>query len=285
MEWLERMNRAIDYIEDNLDNELDITQIAKEACCSACHFQRIFAFAAEMTLSEYIRLRRMTLAAFELQNHDNKVIDIALKYGYNSPTAFTRAFTNVHGVTPKTVREKGISLKSFPRISFHISIKGGKAMNYRIVEKPSMRFVGKKETVSTVGGQNFQRIPVIWQEVFQNGMFDKIYALSDGNPPGVMGICANFKDEQLDYYIASASGAKPLEGMDVLEVPAGLWVIFQCVGPMPQAIQDVWKRVYTEWFPSSGYEHAGGAEIEWYSEGDSSSEDYISEIWIPIIKK
>jgi AraC family transcriptional regulator len=285
MDWLERMNGAIDYIEDNLADEIDLKEAAKIACCSVYHFQRIFTFAAEMTLSEYVRLRRMTLAAFDLQNNSNKVIDIALKYGYNSPTAFTRTFISVHGVTPKSVRGIGIKLKSFPRITFQMAIKGGKEMNYKIVEKPGMRFVGKKETVSTVGGQNFTRIPKIWQEVDENGMYEKIFQLSNENPTGVLGICTNFKEEQLDYYIASSSDSETPQGMDELDVPAGLWVVFECVGPMPKAIQDVWKRIYTEWFPSSGYEHAGGSEIEWYSDGDADAEDYVSEIWIPIIKK
>jgi AraC family transcriptional regulator len=284
MDWLERMNRAVDYIEENLAGEPDLNEASKAACCSLYHFQRIFAFAADMTLSEYIRLRRMTLAAFDLQNNA-RVLDVALKYGYNSPTAFTRAFLSVHGTAPSTVREKGTPLKSFPRIAFQISIKGGKVMNYKIMEKPEMRFVGKKETVSVAGGQNFVRIPQIWQEVMRDGVFEKIAELSNGNPSGVLGICADFKEEQLDYYVASASAEKTPAGLDELLIPAGLWVVFECVGPMPKAIQEVWKRVYTEWFPSSGYEHAGGAELEWYSDGDGSAEDYVSEIWIPIIKK
>jgi AraC family transcriptional regulator len=278
------MNGAIDYIEENLADEVDYNKAAKIACCSVYHFQRIFAFAAEITLSEYVRLRRMTMAAFELQNNA-KVIDVALKYGYNSPTAFTRAFLNVHGVTPSAVKEKGIMLKSYPRITFQMSIKGGKEMNYKIIEKPAMRFVGRKKTVSTVDGQNFVQIPQFWQEVMKDDSFPKIAQLSNGNPSGVLGICANFQGEKIDYYIASASDEKAPADMDELKVPAGLWVVFECVGPMPKAMQDVWKRIYTEWFPSSGYEHAGGAEIEWYSDGDGDTEDYISEIWIPIVKK
>ncbi|MDF2543516.1 MAG: ydeE3 [Herbinix sp.] len=285
MDWLERINSAIDYIEDHLAEEIDYTMAAKIACCSTFHFQRIFSFAADMTLGEYIRLRRMTLAAFELQSNSNKVIDIALKYGYNSPTAFTRAFISVHGVTPKSVRERGIQLKSFPRITFHMSIKGGKEMNYRIEEKPAMRFVGKKEAISTLNGQNFVRIPKFWDEVCKDDGFDSIYELSNGEPSGVLGICANFRVNEFDYFIASSSEKEVPEGMDELLVKPGLWVVFTCVGSMPDAMQDVWKRIYTEWFPASGYEHAGSAEIEWYSDGDSSDVNYISEIWIPIVKK
>jgi AraC family transcriptional regulator len=279
------MNEAINYIEENLDQEIDYGTLAKITCCSIFHFGRIFTFASDMTLGEYIRLRRLSKAALELVNTTEKVIDIALKYGYNSPTAFTRAFINMHGIAPSAARENGVMLKSFPRITFQMSIKGGKEMNFKIEEKAGMRFVGKKEAVSCVGGQNFERIPQIWQEVFQEGSFDKIMALSNGNPTGVLGICAKFRDKEFDYFIASSSDSEVPEGMDELVIPASLWVVFQCVGPMPKAIQDVWKRVYTEWFPNSGYEHAGGAEIEWYSDGDGDAEDYVSEIWLPIIKK
>ncbi len=285
MEWLERMNKAIDYIEENLAEEVDLSTVARIACCSVFHFQRIFAFTTDMPLSEYIRMRKMTLAAFDLQDKSNKVIDIALKYGYNSPTAFTRAFMGVHGVSPKAVREKGIMLKSFPRITFLVSMKGGKEMDYRMEEKPKMRFVGWKETVSKVNENNFQRIPLIWNEVYENGMYEKIEQLSNQKPSGVLGICSDFEEDSLGYYIASATNQEVPQGMEEIVVPAGLWVIFPCVGPLPGAMQAVWKKIYTEWFPSSGYEHAGEAEIEWYSEGEGDAHDYLSEIWIPVVKR
>lgn len=284
MDWLERMNSAINYIEENLAEDIDINEAAKIACCSVYHFQRIFSFATEMTISEYIRLRRMTAAAFELQGNA-KVIDVAIKYGYNSPTAFTRAFYGIHGVTPSAVREKGIMLMSFPPITFQMSIRGGKLMNYKITEKPAMRFIGRKETIPTVDGQNFTRVPQIWDELMRDDTYERICMLSNGNPAGILGACANFKDNQLDYYVASSSDAEVPADMEELIVPAGLWVVFKCVGPIPSAIQDLWKRIYTEWFPSSGYEHSGGTEIEWYSDDDGCSDEYVSEIWIPIIKK
>lgn len=285
MDWLNRMNEAINYIEENLDQEIDYNQLAKITCCSSFHFSKLFAFASDITLGEYIRQRRLSMAALDLVNTSDKIIDIALKYGYNSPTAFTRAFINMHGIAPSAARENGVMLKSISKITFQMSIKGGKEMNYKIEEKPSMRFVGKKEAVNCIGGQNFVRIPQIWEEVFEEGSFDRILELSNGNPTGVLGICANFREKEFDYFVASSSEKEVPEGMEELTIPAGLWVVFQCVGPMPSAIQEVWKRVYTEWFPNSGYEHAGEAEIEWYSDGDGDAVDYVSEIWIPIIKK
>lgn len=285
MEWLDHMNAAIDYIEERLDQEVDYNEAAKISCCSLFHFQRMFSFVAGMGLSDYVRQRRMTLAAFDLLNGSEKVIDIALKYGYNSPTAFTRAFINIHGIAPSMVRVHGVPLSSFPRITFQLSVKGGKEMKYRLEEKPAMRFVGRKELVSNVGGMNFARVPKIWEEVCAEGSFDTICALSNQDPKGVLGICANFRETEFDYYIASATNKEIPEGMNELKVDSSLWVVFECVGPLPGAIQDVWKRIYSEWFPSSGYEHAGTAEIEWYDEGDGSAVDYKSEVWIPIVKK
>ncbi len=285
MEWLDRLNAAIDYIEENLDQEIDYNAAAKITCCSLFHFQRMFSFIAGMGPSDYVRQRRMTLAAFDLLNGSDKVIDIALKYGYSSPTAFTRAFTGVHGIAPSLVRVHGVPLKSFPRITFSLSIKGGKEMKYKLEEKPAMRFVGKKEAVSNVGGQNFVRIPKLWEEVNHDGTCDRIYGLSNQKPSGVLGICANFREADFDYYVASSSDQPVPEGMEELTVPAGLWVVFECIGPMPDAIQEVWKRIYSEWFPSSGYEHAGNAELEWYSDGDPDAADYLSEVWIPVVKK
>lgn len=284
MDWIERLNACVDYIEENLDQEIDNSRLARIACCSLIHFQRMFAFVAGMGLSDYVRQRKMTLAAFDLLNSSEKIIDIALKYGYNSPTAFTRAFTGFHGIAPSQVKARGIPIKSFPRITFYMSIKGGREMQYRMEEKPAMRFVGKKEAVSTAGGQNLIRIPQMWQESM-DGTFDKILELSEGEPTGVLGVCGNYRESDFDYFIASST-AKPVPaGMDELLVPAGLWVIFDCRGPMPGAIQEGWKRIYSEWFPSSGYEHAGTAELEWYSDGDPKEADYLSEVWIPVVKK
>ncbi len=285
MDWLDHMNAAIDYIEERLEDEIDYNEAAKIACCSLFHFQRMFSFVAGMGLSDYVRQRRMTLAAFDLLNSSEKIIDIAMKYGYTSPTAFTRAFINMHGIAPSMIRVHGVPLSSFPRITFHLSVLGGKEMKYRIEEKPTMRFVGKKEAITNKGGANFARVPQIWEELCKDGSYAQIMALSNQEPSGVMGICANFRESDFDYFIASATDKDIPEGMEELKVAAGLWVVFECVGPMPDAIQAVWKRIYSEWFPSSGYEHAGTAEIEWYSDGDGSAADYQSEIWIPIQKK
>lgn len=287
MEWLDRINQAVQYLEEHLDGEIQIERMAQIMCCSTYHLQRMFPFLTGLPLSEYIRRRRLTKAAFDLQHGEEKVIDIALKYGYQSPTAFTRAFTALHGVTPKDARGQGVTLKSYPRISFQISIKGEEEMNYKIEEKQAFRLVGVKERVNNTNGENFKRIPKFWQETMESGKCAKMCAISNGNPSGLMGVCANAEvcGEQFDYYIACSTNEPVPEGMEEVMVPACKWVVFTCTGPIPNAMQDVWKRIYTEWFPNSGYDHAMQPEIEWYSEGDMSKEDYISEIWVPVVEK
>lgn len=287
MDVLESFNAAIGYLEENLDGEIDYARAARAACCSLCHFQRMFSFAAGVTLSEYVRRRRLTRAALDLQRGDERVLDVALRYGYDSPTAFTRAFRAMHGVSPREAKNPGVGLKSYPRISFHLSVKGEQEMKYRMEKKEAFRLVGYKKEVSTVGGQNHALIPQFWDEVCADGRYARVAALADGGQPGpsgVLGVCANFRDGSFDYFVAAATGGTASDGMEAFEVPALQWAVFESIGPMPDAIQDVWKRIYTEWFPQSGYEHAGGPELEWYGMGDMQSDDYLSEVWIPVVK-
>jgi AraC family transcriptional regulator len=284
MDWLDKMNSALDYIEDNLDGEINMNTVAQKACCSSYNFQRLFSFITDVTLAEYIRRRRLTLAAAELQGSASKVIELALKYGYDSPVSFTRAFQALHGVTPNEARRSGSKLKAYPKISFHISIKGDREMDYRIEERIAFRVVGIKKRCTLNQEENLISLPKFWDELWKNGKVDEILGLSDQIPRALFGVCADANDTEFDYYIASASG-KPLpEGFDELTVPAATWAIFDCTGPMPDAIQAVMKRIFTEWLPTSGYVHAEGPELEWYSDADMDSEDYKSEVWIPVVK-
>ncbi len=285
MEWLERLNLTVSYIEENLAGTVDYDNAAKIACCSTFHFQRMFSYIAGMHLSEYIRRRRMTAAAFDLQNSDVKVIDLALRYGYESPTSFTRAFQSVHGISPSAARIEGAILKAYPRIHFHIAIKGDAEMNYRIEKKNSFRVVGVKEHMLLSVEKNFARVPQLWAETVQNGMFDVVCGLCNQDPHGVLGVstCMNGKD--FDYYIACATDQPAPENTCEYKVPAATWAIFECVGPMPQAIQELQKRIITEWLPTSGYEYADAPDIEVYSQGDVTSPDYKSEVWLPVVRR
>ena len=284
MTILEGMNRAIHYIEENLDGDIDYAEIARLSGISQYHFQRMFGFATDIPLSEYIRRRRLTLAAFELQNGNVRVLDIAIKYGYNSADAFTRAFQNMHGITPSKARENGVTLTAYPRITFTLSIKGVVAMNYRIEERESFTVVGIKEFTTTIDGENLKNIPKMWTNLSKEKCME-IFELSNMEPTGVLGICADMYNDGFDYWIAAATTKPCPEGLQALNIPACTWAIFDVTGPMPGAIQEMFVRIFSEWLPTSGYEHAFAPEIEWYSDGGMGAAEYKSEIWIPVVKK
>lgn len=285
MDWLERLNESINYIEDNLSGTIDYEHAARIACCSAFHFQRMFSYIAGIPLGEYIRRRRMTEAAFDLQAKDMKVIDAALKFGYESPTAFNRAFQSVHGISPAAARSEGVALKAYPRISFKISIRGDAEMNYKIETKDAFRILGVKEHYATVVEQNFEEIPQFWRKTAEAGMIPRLCELMDSKPFGILGICTCMDGNEFDYYISVSSGKPLSDGLVEYTVPACTWAVFECVGAMPRAIQELQTRIVSEWLPVSGYEYADAPDIEVYPEGDQSSPNYKCEVWLPITKK
>lgn len=285
MEWLQRLNESVNYIEEHLDGTIELEQAAQIACCSTFHYQRMFSYIAGIPLSEYIRRRRMTAAAFDLINNNMRVIDAALKYGYESPTSFNRAFQSVHGVSPSFARNEGVSLRAYPRISFSITIKGDVGMNYRIEKKDAFRTVGVRRIMTLDVEQNFAETPVFWQETNESGTTQKIIGLINQPPLGLLGICTSMNNKTFDYYIAAPTDSPATEGLEEYIVPACTWAIFECIGPMPSAIQELQKRIITEWLPASGYEYADAPDIEVYPEGDLQSPDYRCEAWLPVVKK
>ncbi len=283
MEWIERLNGAIRYIEEHLEEDIDYEQVAKVACCSTYHFQRMFSYMANVPLAEYIRRRRMTLAAVDLQNGNEKVIDIALKYGYNSPTAFNRAFQSVHGITPSQAKERGVSIKAFPPISFKITIKGDVEMNYKIVQKGSFRIIGVSQDLFKEIDKNFDIVPKMWQNAAENGTVEKLASMMNADPIGVLGVSACGGEDNWKYYIAVASDKAIDESLDEFIVPAATWAIFYGEGAMPHSIQELEKRIVTEWLPTSGYEYGNAPDIEVYINADPQNSKF--EIWIPVVKK
>lgn len=281
MEWIERLNDAIGYIEEHLTEEIDYGQLGRIACCSSYHFQRMFAYMAGIPLSEYIRRRKMSLAAVDLQGKNMKIIDAAQKYGYQSPTAFNRAFQSVHGIAPSAVKNGGVSVKSFPPVSFKITVKGVEEMNYRIETKDAFRIVGVSVPLHKDIEQNFAVIPPKWQEISVNGTLQRLVGMMDTPPMGVLGISTCNDTEPWRYYIAVSTS---LEKNDLEEytVPAATWAVFPGEGTN-QSIQELERRIVTEWLPTSGYEYGNAPDVEVYLNPDPQNAQY--EVWIPVVKK
>ena len=293
MDWTQRLNAAIDYLEDTTDREPDLDQAARLANCSPFHFHRMFEVVTGMTPGEYSRRRRLSRAALDLAAGTDKVIDVALRYGYESPEAFAKAFKRLFGLTPSEAKVPGAVLASWPALRLSVVLKGEVAMKYRIVEKPAFEAGGWALRTSTVGGENNRNIPKFWQNCHADGKVQALVPLS--NPWGLLGLCAESdpKAEEFTYLIGVEAGTQRLPaGTRKIPIPAATYAVFESVGAMPKAIQDVWMQAFEEWFPSSGYEHGGTPDFEvypWFPDGDPrgnpDSPEYISEVWIPIKKK
>ncbi len=281
MKWVERLNEAIGYMEEHLTDEIDYEQLGRIACCSSYHFQRMFTYMAGIPLSEYIRRRKMSLAAVDLQGSDMKIVDVAEKYGYHSPTAFNRAFQSVHGIAPSAVKSEGVPVKSYPPVSFKITVKGAEEMNYRIETKDSFRIVGVSVPLHKDIEQNFAVIPSKWQEVSENGTLQKLAGMMNMPPMGVLGVSTCNDSEEWRYYIAVAS-SKESDGFEMYTVPAATWAVFPGEG-INESIQELERRIVTEWLPASGYEYGDGPDVEVYINPDPQNAKY--EVLIPVVKK
>ncbi len=282
MEWLRNLSNAIDYIEKNLDGEIYYDEAAKIACCSTCYFQRMFSYAAGVSLSEYIRRRRMTQAAFEIQTTDTKVLDVALKYGYTSPTSFNRAFQNVHGISPISAKAKGSILNAYPPIKFSVNIIGGNAMPYRVEKKEGMRIVGIRIPLTMDMEENKRNVPPFWEITLKSSQFAKVCNLSNQLPLCVLGATVCQNADEIYYYIAVATDQPVPDGMFEYEIPTATWVVFESDGPFKESIQNIFKRFLMEWLPFSGYVYAELPDIEVYPINEEIPQAGHSEVWIAI---
>ena len=280
MEWIEKLNDAIGYIEEHLRKEIDYERLGQIACCSSYHFQRMFTYMAGIPLSEYIRRRKMSLAAVDLQSKNMKIIDVAGKYGYHSPTAFNRAFQSVHGMAPSAVKNEGVSVKSFPPVLFKITVKGVEEMNYRIETKEAFRIVGVSVPLEKDIEKNFTVIPAKWQEISMNGTLQRLIQIMNTPPMGVLGVSTCNDTEPWRYYIAVSTSEEPGDLEDYI-VPAATWAIFSGEGTN-QSIQELERRIVTEWLPTSGYEYGNAPDVEVYLNPDPQNAQY--EVWIPVVK-
>jgi len=259
------MNQALDYIEGNLADEIDYLVAAQHMNCSVWEFQRIFSFMAQVSLSEYIRRRRLTLAAHDIQVSKDKIIDVAVRYGYDSPASFSRAFNQLHGTTPKSARNDGVTLKVFPRLVFQFILKGVVPMDYRVEEKGAFRVIGRTKRMTTANDKFYGEIGEFWHEWNSTKMCEKFcgrYAKDEEH-----GMCISItaeKSEDFDYTIGFIyNGADNTDGFDIVNVPCGSWIVFIIPDEYKQNVGGFMERCMTEYLPAAGYGLAG-IEMEYF---------------------
>lgn len=292
MDWITGIQQAIDYVEEHIMEPLDYAEIAKCAYSSSFHFQRVFSILCGFTLGEYIRFRRLSLAGSELLYSDAKIIDIALKYGYETPESFSRAFTRFHGLAPSQAKQNNAILKSFSRLSVKLILNGGTTMDYRIETKDAFKLIVKKKKISSNQELTAAEISEFWQQCNVDGTIPALckYIPQDN----IFGDCivgASFgkdaADQEFPYAIGAMYNGLPVEedAFVIEEIPAHTYVVFPCTGKMPEAFQNLYQRIYSEFFPTSAYQPCGGTDFEAYPSADVASPDYQCEIWVAVEKK
>ena len=285
LEWAEAISEAIDYIEKNITEDITIEDISGHVFISPYYFQKGFSMLCGITVSEYIRNRRLALAGNELAASESRVIDVALKYGYDTPDSFAKAFTRFHGITPSTVRKQKSMLKSFAPLKIKISLEGGYFMDYRITKKDSFTVLGVSEKFSYDGAK--KKIPEFWKNHFASGGGKHVCGTFGIN------IDENMGGTEFEYLIADIYNpiAEIPEGFVTKVIPSFTWAVFPCKGAMPEALQNVNEKIFSEWLPAlREYEFAAGYCIEMYDDPSkypdgTGDENYYSEIWIPVKKK
>ena len=290
MDWITGISKAIDYIEEHITEPTDYARAAKEACSSPFNFQRVFTLLCGYTLGDYVRMRRLTLAGEELLSTDAKVIDVALKYGYDSPESFSRAFTRFHGVSPSAVR-KGAAIRSFSRICVKLILTGGSIMEYRIEKKQATKIICRRREFTKPGDDYTNReIPEFWNECGRDGSIQKLcgYIKDSAQFKGLLGVCfsTEMTDSGFPYGIgAEYDGESDPQDFEIVEIPAYTYAVFTVRGRMPDAFRETYRKICTEFFPQSGYEYGNGVEIEVYPSADVQNPDYTCEIWIAVKPK
>lgn len=310
MDWMEQLNRAIVYMENYMTEEIDYTQLAKVAGCSSFHFQRMFSYIAGVSLTLYIKRRKMSLAAVDLQSGE-KIIDVALKYGYASPTAFNRAFQSIHGIAPSRAKADGASLKSYPKITFKLIAKGVDEMEFRIEKHDAIRVVGVSAPLNKDVEKAYEEAEALWVKVLTEGspkdaegnlteygvLCDELNAAvnvkyPDGSITKYNGFFGIEKDNDSggEYIIAVASPMPESGNLKEYIIPAHTWAIFKGKNffaeeyGSAESANNIEERLYTEWLPTSGYEIAGNLNVHFLLP-TTDLENAPFEMWLPVKKK
>lgn len=291
MEWTESLKRAVQYIEKHLLDDIDVNQVAASVYMSPFYFQKGFSIMTGYSVGEYIRRRRLYLAALDAAAGQEKIIDLAYKYGYQTPESFTKAFSRFHGVPPAQIKGDTTKIKVFLPLKITVTIQGGNDMDYTVEKMEAMQVIGLERRIDYDSG--YRDAPKFWEEFWarcsSGKNSDDVRKVIENCKIGEFGVCIDDEPDskQFRYMIAGKydGGAVP-EGMKLFTIPAALWAKFRCNGPMPGAFQAVNTKIFKEWLPGNpDYEVAMGINVEWYSMGDMSAPDYESEIWIPVKRK
>ena len=277
-DWTQSLQEAIDYIEAHLTDTLDIRAISARAYLSPYYFQRVFHALCSVSVAEYVRNRRMTLAGEALAAGNVRVIDVALQYGYDSPDSFARAFQRFHGVPPSAALRGGVSLRTCAPLKLNLNMEGGSMLEYRIENKPQFSVVGVSRMFNPE--TSYREIPEFWQEVMRR---------EDVPVCGMFGVCLdeNGQDGRFEYVIADlySPGKDVPPECCVRVIPESTWAVFPCRGALPDALQSVNTRIWSEWLPGSKtWKMAGGYNLEVYTPMAERAEDTYTEIWIPVEK-
>lgn len=290
MDWITGIGRALDYIEEHITEPPDYEAIAGCAYASGFHFQRVFSVVCGFTVGDYIRFRKLALAACELSAEGAKVIDVALKYGYDSPESFSRAFTKFHGVTPMQAKN-GATVKSFSKLSVKLTITGGNKMEYRFEKKEAIDIIVKKKRFTKNKEINGQEIAAFWGECMANGTIDRLVRYVHPNnvfKDAAIGVGLDYVpgEEDFPYGIGCHYNGEPVtdDDFEVVTLPAATYVVFPCKGKMPEAFLNIYKYIFEEFFPNSDYEPCG-VEIEAYPSAKTTDPDYYWELWFAVQKK
>ncbi|MEG0403429.1 MAG: helix-turn-helix domain-containing protein [Anaerorhabdus sp.] len=282
MQWKKQLQQILDYVENHLqrsEEPLDPDEIANIAGCSYNFFLKVFSYITGVSFSDYIRNRRLTLAGFDLKNTNIKVAEVSYKYCYDSPTSFTKAFQLFHGVTPREAKSGNQQLQVYPKMQ----VTSKQEYSWNIVSKPPMRLVGKKIQVPIQDDRMIEKIVEYWNQCFKDGTYLQLIKLDKEEVKGLFGLYTNYNFLQsvADYIIAVRSN-EFIDDLDVIDIPATSWAIFECYGAEPKATQNCWKFIEDEWLINYPMKKIDCPELEWFSDGNSFSDDFHSQVWVPI---
>lgn len=267
-------------IEENIEQEVDYTQLYKGLNISGSSLQRIFPVLFNVTLSEYIRKRRLTKAAFELKQTQHSILDIALRYGYESPDAFAIAFKKQHGATPSGVR-KGAPMNLFNALKLNLSIEGGNDLPIEIKTLPAFYVAG----ISIDTKVNSPDISILWKQLSESELVDDLISFSSGKS---FGVCYDMQDNGQVKYMAGWEVENPDKvkqlPVEVVLIESSTFAIIPCIGKIPESIHNAWNYMWKQFFPESGYTYSGKFDLEFYPHKVVDSKEYQMQIWVPLEK-